>query len=81
MPLYDYQIAWWGEGLQFDNTEFNEVRKVFVAWMTGQMDDDTFFERQQAGNDRRRRPLRRGYQSPEGKGLNRSVSSLRRTNS
>ncbi len=48
MPLYDYQIAWWGEGLQFDNTEFNEVRKVFVAWMTGQMDDDTFFARQQA---------------------------------
>jgi maltose-binding protein MalE len=47
IPLYDYQIAWWGEGLQFDNTEFNEVRKVFVAWMTDQMDDETFFQRQQ----------------------------------
>lgn len=56
MPLYDYQIAWWGEGLQFDNTQFNEVRKVFVAWMTGQMDDEAFFKRQQeetaAGADR-----------------------------
>ena len=47
IPLYKYQVAWWGEGLQFDNTEFNEVRKVFVAWMTGQMDDETFFKRQQ----------------------------------
>jgi hypothetical protein len=56
MPLYKTQIAWWGEGLQFDNTDFNEVRKIFVAWMTGQMDDETFFKRQQeemaAGADR-----------------------------
>ena len=47
MPRYEYQIAWWGEGLQFDNTTFNEVRKLFVAWATGQMDDQTHFQRQQ----------------------------------
>jgi len=47
MPRYDYQIAWWGEGLQYDNTCFNEVRKLFVAWATGQMNDSTFFQRQQ----------------------------------
>jgi len=56
MPKYEYAIAWWAEGLQFDNTTFNEVRKLFVAWATNQMDDDTFFRRQQeemmAGADR-----------------------------
>jgi hypothetical protein len=56
MPKYEYAIAWWGECLQFDNTLFNETRKLFVAWATGQMDDATFFRRQQeetiAGADR-----------------------------
>jgi len=47
MPKYKYAIAWWGECLQFDNTLFNETRKLFVAWATGQMDDATFFKRQQ----------------------------------
>ncbi len=47
MPKYEYAIAWWAEGLQFDNTTFNEVRKLFVAWATDQMDDETFFRRQQ----------------------------------
>lgn len=48
VPKWKYQIAWWGEGLYWDNTHFNELRKIFVAWMTGQMDDSTFFARQQA---------------------------------
>lgn len=47
MPKYEYSIAWWGECLQFDNTLFNETRKLFVAWATDQMDDATFFKRQQ----------------------------------
>jgi hypothetical protein len=47
LPSWKYQISWWGEGLYFDNTQFNEIRKIFVAWMTGQMDEETFFERQQ----------------------------------
>jgi ABC-type glycerol-3-phosphate transport system substrate-binding protein len=47
VPKWKYQIAWWGEGLYFDNTHFNELRKIFVAWVTGQMDDETFFDRQQ----------------------------------
>jgi len=47
MPKYEYAIAWWAEGLQFDNTLFNETRKLFVAWATDQMDDETFFKRQQ----------------------------------
>ncbi len=46
LPQWKYQIAWWGEGLYFDNTHFNELRKVFVAWASGQIDDATFFERQ-----------------------------------
>ncbi len=56
LPKWKYSIAWWGECLQFDNTLFNEVRKLFVAWATGQMDDETFFRRQHeetaAGADR-----------------------------
>jgi hypothetical protein len=56
VPKWKYQIAWWGEGLYWDNTHFNEYRKIFVAWMTGQMDDGTFFKRQEeeckAGSDR-----------------------------
>jgi hypothetical protein len=48
VPKWPYQIAWWGEGLYWDNTQFNELRKIFVGWMTGQMDDATFFQRQEA---------------------------------
>lgn len=47
LPLRTYTIAWWGEGFFFDATQFNNFRKVFVAWLTGQIDDKTFFERQQ----------------------------------
>lgn len=47
LPQHKYQIAWWGQCLYFDNTHFNELRKVFVAWATGQIDDETFFQRQQ----------------------------------
>ena len=46
VPQWQYQIAWWGEALYFDNTHFNELRKVFVAWASGQIDDETFFARQ-----------------------------------
>jgi len=56
MPLYNYTIAYWGECLYFDATHYNEIRKLFVSWATGQMDDDTFFRRQHeetaAGADR-----------------------------
>jgi hypothetical protein len=56
VPKWKYQIAWWGEGLYWDNTHFNELRKIFVAWMTGQIDDANFFKRQEAeskaGSDR-----------------------------
>jgi len=45
VPKWTYQIAWWGEGLYFDNTQFNELRKLFVAWVTGQLDDEAFFDR------------------------------------
>lgn len=47
IPLLKYQIAWYGEGLYFDTTHFNNIRSVFVAWATGQIDDDTFFQRQE----------------------------------
>ena len=47
LPQWKYQIAWWGQGLYFDNTQFNEIRKIFVAWATGQIDEKTFFARQQ----------------------------------
>ncbi|NLE46430.1 MAG: hypothetical protein GX620_17075 [Chloroflexi bacterium] len=47
LPQFDYQIAWWGQCLYFDNTHFNELRKIFVAWATDQIDDETFFERQE----------------------------------
>ena len=46
LPQWKYSIAWWGEGLYFDNTHFNEFRAVFTAWRTGQLDDEAFFERQ-----------------------------------
>lgn len=48
VPMWTYQIAWWGEGLYFDNTQFNEIRRLFVAWITGQVDDNAFFDRIQA---------------------------------
>ena len=46
LPQWKYSIAWWGEGLYFDNTHFNEFRAVFTAWRTGQLEDEAFFERQ-----------------------------------
>jgi maltose-binding protein MalE len=47
VPVHKYEIAWWGEGLFFDATEFDNVRKVFVSWITGQVDDQTFFKLEQ----------------------------------
>jgi hypothetical protein len=46
VPKLKYQISWWGEALYVDNTHFNEIRKIFVAWATDQIDDETFFQRQ-----------------------------------
>jgi hypothetical protein len=47
-PLYDYQIAWWGEGLYWDAENFSEWRKIFVEWVIGETDRETHFARQQA---------------------------------
>lgn len=56
IPQLTYSIAWYGEGLYFDTTHFNNIRSIFVAWATGQIDDATFFQRQEeetaAGADR-----------------------------
>ena len=50
VPIHKYEIAWWGEGLFFDATEFDNERKLFVAWVTGQLTDQQFFARQQQEN-------------------------------
>lgn len=47
LPIYDYSIAWWGMGLYWDVQHFQNWRKLFVAWMTGQIDEATFFDRQE----------------------------------
>ena len=47
LPVYDYGIAWWGEGLYWDVESFNTMRSIFVAWITGQIDRETHFARQQ----------------------------------
>jgi len=56
LPLYDYAVAWWGQGWYWDNDNFNKWRPIFVEWMTGQIDEETFFKRQEeefaAGADR-----------------------------
>jgi hypothetical protein len=46
LPLYDYAIAWWGMGLYWDNDNFMKWRPIFVAWLTGQIDEETFYQRQ-----------------------------------
>lgn len=47
LPLYDYGVAWWGQGLYWDNENFNTWRKIAVAYVLGEMDLDTFYARQQ----------------------------------
>ncbi len=47
LPLYDYSIAWWGQGLYWDNQNFNDWRAICVSYVTGQIDWDTFLDRQQ----------------------------------
>jgi len=47
LPLYEYSIAWWGQGLFWDAAHFTNWRKIFVDWITGQIDEATFFRRQQ----------------------------------
>lgn len=47
LPLYDYSIAWWGQGFYWDNNNFNTWRKIFMAWITGQIDRETHFARQE----------------------------------
>jgi len=32
--------------LYWDNDNFMKWRPIFVAWLTGQIDEETFFERQ-----------------------------------
>jgi len=47
LPLYDYGVAWWGQGLYWDNENFNTWRKIAVSYVLGEMDLDTFYDRQQ----------------------------------
>ncbi len=51
LPLYTYTIAWWGMGLLWDWDYFTEWRRIFVAWVIGDMDRAEFFERQQRSWD------------------------------
>jgi len=43
VPIVEYQTEWCG--LQIDSDYFNNWRKLFEAWLTGQMDESTFFTR------------------------------------
>ena len=47
LPLYEYAIAWWGQGWYWDNDNFMRWRPVFIEWITGQIDEATFYERQE----------------------------------
>jgi hypothetical protein len=47
LPIYDYTIAWWGMGLFWDAQHFQNWRRLFVSWITGQMSEETFFARQE----------------------------------
>ncbi|MGQ9682422.1 MAG: ABC transporter substrate-binding protein [Anaerolineae bacterium] len=47
LPLYDYGIAWWGQGLYWDIENFNTWRKICMEFITGQIDEDTFYDLQQ----------------------------------
>ncbi len=47
LPLYDYTIVWWGQGWYWDRDNFMRWRPVFVEWITGQIDEETFFVRQE----------------------------------
>ncbi len=47
LPLYDYTIVWWGQGWYWDRDNFMRWRPVFVEWITGQIDEETFFQRQE----------------------------------
>jgi len=51
LPIYEYTIAWWGMGLLWDWDYFTEWRRIFVGWVLGEMDRETFFERQQRSWD------------------------------
>jgi len=44
VPVYEYSISWWGMGLYWDAASFIEWRKIFVAYMQGLIDWDTFIE-------------------------------------
>ena len=47
LPLYSYKITWGGMGLLWDMDYFAEWRRIFLAWVIGEMNRDEFFERQQ----------------------------------
>ena len=47
LPIYEYSIAWWGQGFYWDATNFMNWRKVFVGWVTDQYDEEGHIERQQ----------------------------------
>ena len=47
LPIYKYSIAWWGQGLYWDATHFMTWRPLLVSWVLGDIDEETFFARQQ----------------------------------
>ncbi|MHB1296175.1 MAG: ABC transporter substrate-binding protein [Anaerolineae bacterium] len=47
LPLYDYGVAWWGQGLYWDNENFNTWRKITLSYVLGEMDEATFYARQE----------------------------------
>ena len=47
LPLYDYGVAWWGEGLYWDGENFGTWRKIALAFVLGEMDEATFYARQE----------------------------------
>ena len=46
LPTYNYQIEWWGMGLYWDAAHFVNWRRIFTDWVTGAIDEEAFFERE-----------------------------------
>jgi ABC-type glycerol-3-phosphate transport system substrate-binding protein len=51
LPMYEYQIEWWGMGLFWDAAHFTNWRRIFVEWITGQIDEETFLAREDEEGD------------------------------
>lgn len=44
VPVYEYSISWWGMGLYWDAASFVNWRKIFLSYVQGIIDWDTFIE-------------------------------------